>query len=190
MQPPRSRAEQAAAALYDEPRWYACYTRGRHEKRAAAQLAERGIESYLPLVTHVRRSKNRTSAVSLPAFPSYVFGRFALKELHRVLTTHGVATVVRINGYPTPIPEEEIEQVRLLIECANRSGATPELEEMLAGDRVRITEGAFRGVEGIIIHTRGRDRVLVSLSAIGYGLSVEVDRRNVERCDPGRPSRQ
>jgi len=176
------RDPQVPQVLYEEPRWYACYTHGRHEKRVAAQLLERGIESYLPLLSHARRYKDRTATVTLPVFPSYVFGRFALRDLRQVLTTFGVATVVRSRGYPAPIPDAEIEQVRRMMERAELSGVEPELEEMVEGERVRVVGGPFQGVEGVVVQRRGTERVLVGLHAIGQGLSVEVERSHLESC--------
>src|SRR4051812_38379826 len=98
--------------LYLVPHWYACYTRSRHEKQVEQQLQQRGLESYLPVIPLMRQWKDRKKRVQFPLFPSYVFGRFTLKELHTVLTTPGVSTIVRANGYPTPIPERDIANVQ------------------------------------------------------------------------------
>jgi transcription antitermination factor NusG len=171
--------------LYVEPRWYACYTYGRHEKRVAAQLQERGIESYLPVVSHRRRYKDRTATVTLPVFPSYVFARFALRDLRQVLTTVGVATVVKVRGYPTPLPDAEIEQVRRMIERAETLGVEPQLEEIAEGEPVLVVGGPFEGVEGVVVQRRGTRRVLVGLHAIGQGLSVEVELHHLQSRKPG-----
>lgn len=161
--------------LYDEPRWYACYTRARHEKRVEGLLRERGIESYLPQVTRTRQWKDRRKRVGFPLFPGYVFGHFTLRQLHPVLSTPGVSTIIRINGYPTPIPGADIENVRRFVAALEATGTEPEVRPFLsAGQRVRVADGPFEGVEGVVIEQRGRRRVLVGLEAIGQGLEVDI----------------
>ncbi len=168
----------APAELYSEPRWYACYTRARHEKQVERVLRERGIESFLPLVPRVQQWKDRKKRVEFPLFPSYVFGRFTLKDLHAVLTTPGVSTIVRINGYPTPIPDVELENIRRFADAIADTGVEAEAAAYVKeGDWVRVTDGPFRGVEGLVVERRGRRRVLVGLHAIGQGLEVDIDSR-------------
>lgn len=166
------------AELYSEPHWYACYTRARHEKQVEAQLRQRGMESYLPLVQQMRQWSDRKKAVQFPLFPSYVFGRFRLADLHHVLTTPGVSTIVRANGYPTPIPPGDLDNVKHFVAALADSGLEPDPRPFLAeGQWVRVMEGPFEGVEGIVVEARGRKRVLVGLAAIGQGLEIDIDTR-------------
>lgn len=164
--------------LYVEPRWYACYTRARAEKQVARSLLERQIESYLPMLPQTRQWKDRKKVVSFPLFPSYVFGRFTLRDIHVVLTTPGMSTIVRANGYPAPIPDEELDNVRRVVKAIAGSGFAPEPRPFLAeGQKVRVMEGPLEGVEGFVIELRGRKRVLVGVTAIGQGLEFDIDTR-------------
>lgn len=166
------------AGLYAEPHWYACYTRARHEKQVELQLRERGLESYLPLIQQVRQWSDRKKVVQFPLFPSYVFGRFTLREVHAVLTTPGVSTIVRANGYPTPIADDELENVRRFATGLAEAGIEPETRPFLTeGQWVRVLEGPFEGVEGLVVERRGRKRVVVGLAAIGQGLEIDIDTR-------------
>ena len=166
------------AQLYAEPHWYACYTRARHEKQVEAQLRQRGFESYLPVIQQVRQWSDRKKVVEFPLFPSYVFGRFTLREVHAVLTTPGVSTIVRASGYPTPIPEGDLENVKRFAVAIAESGLEPEAHPFFAeGQWVRVQDGPFEGVEGVVVERRGRKRVLVGLAAIGQGLEIDIDTR-------------
>lgn len=161
-----------------KPYWYACYTRGRHEKRVEVLLQERGIESYLPVVRSRRRWKDRIKLVDWPLFPSYVFGRFALDDLSRVLATRGVVSVIRTGDRPVAIAEEEIENVRRFVGALGSAGVEPEPEPFVAkGQRVRVCEGPFAGVEGVVMETSRGRRVLVGVQGIGQGFAVDVDAR-------------
>lgn len=166
---------RAPAELYVEPHWYACYTRARHERRVEERLRSQGIESYLPELTRTRQWKDRKKRVSFPIFPGYVFGRFTLRQLYPVLSTPGVSTIIRTNGYPTPIPSEELDNVRRFVEALETTGTESEPRTFLAkGERVRVIEGPFVDVEGIVVDHRGRKRVLVGLEAIGQGLEINI----------------
>jgi transcription antitermination factor NusG len=165
----------APELLYDAPHWYACYTRSRHEKAVEALLLRQQIESYLPTTVRESQWQDRRKLVRFPLFPGYVFGRFTLRQLSQVLSTRGVATVVSARGYPSPIPDAEIESVRR-VSLAVASGAA-ELHPaalMQKGNWVRVCAGPFVGVEGVVVERRGRRRVLVGISAIGQGVEVDI----------------
>ncbi len=163
------------AALYREPHWYACYTRARHEKQVELLLAQKGLESYLPTVPRLRQWKDRKKVVAWPLFPSYVFARFSLREVHSVLVVPGVSTIVRADGRPTPIADEELANVRRFVEVMAETGLVPEVRPLIReGDWVRVVDGPFVGVEGRVVERRGRRRVLVGLGAIGQGIEVDI----------------
>ncbi len=164
-----------APELYREPRWYACYTRARHEKQVESLLAQKGLESYLPTVPQLRQWKDRKKLVAWPLFPSYVFARFTLREVHDVLVVPGVSTIVRADGRPTPIPDEELANVRRFVEVVVETGSVPEVRPLIQeGDWVCVVDGPFAGVEGRVVERRGRRRVLVGLGAIGQGIEVDI----------------
>jgi transcription antitermination factor NusG len=174
-------ADHAAQTAFREPKWYACYTRARHEKRVEALLRERGFESYLPTFPRLRQWKDRKKQVSWPLFPSYVFGCFSLRDLHRVLSIPGVATIVRTNGQPTPIRLDELENVRRFAQALAVTPVEPKFAPFVAvGQWVRVREGPFLGVCGIVLERRNRRRVLVGVEAIGQGLEVNIDTRLLE----------
>lgn len=162
-----------------EPRWYACYTKARHEKRVEAALQERSLETFLPLVARMRQWKDRRRLVDFPMFPSYVFVRALPEELYRVTSVPGVCFVVRNQGEPVTIAAEELENVRRFADALRRrhgGGPEPEPVPYLAeGQAVEVTAGPLQGVRGVVVERRNRRRVLVGLRAIGQGLEVDVD---------------
>jgi transcription antitermination factor NusG len=161
-------------------RWYACYTRARHEKRVAVMLEERGFECFLPLVERERKWKDRVKVIGFPMFPSYVFGRFDVRDTHTVLDIPGVSTIVRPPGGTRPLPvcDEDIANVRRLAASLARS---PQLVEVVPyipeGAEVEVMTGPFAGVRGRVIERLNRRRVLVGIEAIGQALEIDVDAR-------------
>ncbi|UCC81676.1 MAG: UpxY family transcription antiterminator [Gemmatimonadota bacterium] len=165
------------------PRWYALYTRARHEKQVDARLQQRGIEAYLPLIPRERQWHDRKKIVPLPLFPSYVFARVAGNALPPALSTPGVASVVRLNGEPAPISDEEIENVRRFAVAVTETGLEPQPTPLVdEGQSVRIVSGPLSGVEGLVVERRGRWRALVQVGvrAIGQGLKIELDVRSLK----------
>ena len=162
-------------------RWYACYTRARHEKKVDEHLHLRGFETYLPLIERERQWKDRKKRVEFPLFPSYVFVRFSKADVHQVLQTPGVSTIVRLNGELAAIPDEELEDVRRLVAGVHETGDEPEpVPYFEEGQPVRVMDGPFKGMRGQVVERRGRRRVLVGLSAIRQGLEVDIGAENLE----------
>jgi transcription termination/antitermination protein NusG len=176
----RAVLQNIAPVLAVEPaRWYALRTRSRHEKMVADQLERQGIENFLPLVKQARQWTDRVKEVELPLFSGYTFVRVALTspDKLRVLQTHGVAGFVGINCLGTPIPDEQIQDIRTLLESKIPFEEQPFLR---VGQRVRIRGGALDGVEGIF-SAQNEDRSLViSLEPIQRSLSVRIQGYTVE----------
>lgn len=102
----------------------------------------------------------------------------------------GVATVVRHGGRLVPIKDAEIENISRVAAGLAPKGVRPEPEPFQTSDPVRVVDGPFRGVMGVAIERRGRRRVLVSLDAVGLGISIDVDRATVEALQVRRPLTQ
>jgi transcription antitermination factor NusG len=164
------------------PQWYALYTRARHEKKVDRLLRLRQFEVFLPLVPRQRQWHDRKKIVDWPLFPGYVFARFGLDATAQVLGTPGVATVVRQDGAPAPIPELEIANVRRLASVVSETGSLPEPTPMVRrGERARIMRGPFSGVHGVVLQHRGGGKVLlqIGLEVIGQGVKIEIEEANL-----------
>src|SRR5579862_169647 len=126
-------------------RWYALYVRPHQEVVVAQHLALRGIEFYLALYSAVHVWKNRCSKhLELPLFPGYIFVHIGPWERVSVLGVQGVVHLVGTPGRPIPLPDDEIEALRIGIAERNPQPHPPLAE----GQRVRIRRGALAGLEG------------------------------------------
>lgn len=154
-----------------EARWYAAYTRWRHEKAVAEQLQTRGIETFLPLYRTVRRWKNGNRRVQLPLFPGYAFARFALADRLPVLKVPGVVCLVGFNGKPAALADGEVEGLRQALAAGTGAEPHPYLTE---GRRVRITAGPLAGREGVLVRRQGAVRVVLSIDLIQRSVLVDI----------------
>jgi transcription antitermination factor NusG len=163
-----------------EPRnWYALLTQARHEKVVAQRLGERGVSAFLPLLTEVRHWRNRKRKVELPLFSCYVFAQLlpTNEDRLRALRIDGVFSLVGLRGIGTPIPNEQIEAVRKLVEGPLPWSCHPFLK---IGQRVRIRSGALDGVEGILVSRSRENTLIVSIDAIQRSLAVRIEGYDVE----------
>ena len=160
-----------------EPQWYAAYTCARHEKRVAELLEKKAVESFLPLHKTVHRWKNGRAEVHLPLFPGYVFVRIALKDRLQVLEVPSVVRLVGFNGRPAPLPEADMEAIRLCL----ASGYHLEPHRYLQiGQRVRVVCGPLQGAEGILLRRIKRTRLVISLELIMRSVAVEIDEADLD----------
>jgi len=162
------------------PRWYAVFTMARHEKQIAWHLAQREIESFLPLYKTKHRWKNRcTVDLELPLFPNYVFVRIDPQERVRVLRVPSVVSIVSAGREPLPVPDHYISGLRDGL-LTNGIAPHPGLE---GGDRVRITAGAMADMVGVLDRHKNGFRVVLKLEMIGRSVAVEVDLADIEPAD-------
>ncbi len=166
----RKPAEKKGDAL---PRWYAIHTRSRHEKLVARQFLEKQIEAFLPLCTEVHRWKDRYKKVEVPLFSGYVFAQFASGSLRRqaVLKTTGVIRIVGFGQRDEPVPDEQIDALRRVLE----SDALLQKHRYLrVGQRVKVISGALAGVEGILKRIKGNARLVIAVEPIRQAVAVEL----------------
>jgi len=135
------------------------------------------VESYLPLLEQVRQWTDRRKRVGFPLFAGYVFARFGVAMAQDVLRTPGVVEIIRHDGSPAPVRDEELDAIRIIVAGVNAGGSPPESVEFLhQGQEVIVTEGPFGGIRGILVEDRRRARVVIRLSALRRALSVELPR--------------
>jgi transcription antitermination factor NusG len=169
------------ACVDTSPRWFAVYTTPRHEKHVSEILAERQIETFLPLYRTTRQwQKSRPVVLELPLFPTYVFVRIVRQARGAVLGMPGVLSIVGSSKEPSPLPDFEID--------ALRSGLLERKIEphpyLVVGERVRIMAGVMAGVEGVLVRKKNDLRVVLSLDTIMRSVAVEVDAEDIEPVLP------
>jgi len=160
-----------------QPHWYAVYTCANHEKRVAAQFADRAIEHYLPQYHTVSRWKDRSVMLQRPLFPGYLFVRLALRSRLQVQQVPGVVGLLGSSGAPSVVPEEEMTRVRELLGQGRRVEPHPFLT---VGRRVRVKSGPLAGIEGILVRRKSGLRFVVSVQLIQRSMAVEIDKADLE----------
>jgi transcription termination/antitermination protein NusG len=159
--------------------WYAVRTRSRHEKVAASMLESLGVPHFLPLKSEIRQWSDRKQMVTVPLFCGYLFVRLNIVKDSRlqVLRIPGVLGFVANQWGPLPVPDQQIEDIRLVLERRVECAVLPLLDE---GDRVRVVRGALAGVEGRLMRSNFSSRLAISMELIHKSVVVSVAREDVE----------
>ena len=162
-----------ADSMVDQRAWFAVQTRPRHEKRVSAELQEKGINAFLPVVSTTRQWSDRRRIVELPLFSQYVFVRIAqnLNTRVSVLRTSGVTNFVGPRGIGVPISDQEIDGVRRVVAQGVSVSPHPFLN---VGNRVRIRGGALDGLQGILTAVNGDQTLVLSVKLIQRSLAIRI----------------
>ena len=163
----------------EESNWYAIHTRPRHENWIAGQLEEKRVKTFLPLLQQVHRWTDRRVKVEVPMFSCYAFVRIAQtsEERLKVLRTPGVLGFVGSERQGTPIPGEQIENLRKALREKIPCAVHPFIR---IGQRVRVRGGSLNGMEGILLR-QGKDQsVIVSVELLQRSVAIQVEGYEVE----------
>lgn len=158
--------------------WFAIWTRSRHEQVVREQLEKKQIDAFLPTIAKWSRWKDRKKKIDWPLFPGYCFARFNPDNALAVLKCSGVVSIVSFEGKPAPIPEYELDSIRLLVSSDLQFDPCPMIKE---GMMVEVVHGPLRGVIGRLMRKDApRARLVLAVDLIGQAVSVEVDAADVK----------
>lgn len=91
--------------------WHAIYTRNHFESRVRCGLTGKSIDVFPPFKYAPSWRKDRKKTIKVPIFPGYLFvqAEMTLREHAEILRVSGVVCILSINGIPTRIRSEEID---------------------------------------------------------------------------------
>ena len=150
--------------------WHVLHVLSNHEKRVAQHLDVRSVEHYLPLFSERVKWTDRTVLAERPLFSGYVFARFTPQNRVTVISTPGVLHLLG-NQERDMVRDEELAKIREGLACGlplrPYSGIT-------VGTRVRVRNGIFADVEGVVTELRKQCRVIITLAAVRQCFSLET----------------
>jgi transcriptional antiterminator RfaH len=160
--------------------WKALYVASRAEKKINDRLTETGIESYLPLKKEKKQWSDRKKIVITPLISGYVFVNVNEHNRDAVFNVKGVLQYVRYNGGDAEIREEEINAMKSIEHkgyyAEGRLGA-----DLNEGDMAVIKYGPFKGLQGKIENKNSESVYTISISSIGYSLTIKIPNEVLEK---------
>lgn len=154
--------------------WYLVYTKPKQEKCALQNLEQQGYQCYLPTFSLEKLCQGTLRVANEVLFPRYLFIRLgqgdSSKSWAPIRSTKGVSRLVSFGNVPAKIDDDLIALLRRQETIAQNQ---PE-RLFKQGERVRLTEGAFAGIEGIYQMLDGGQRAMVLIELLSKPVAVRV----------------
>ena len=146
-----------------ERQWYVLYSKRQKENCARYHLTAKGLTVFFPQLVFPKSAKKRKRLV--PLFPNYLFVRLKLfsEEFSYAQWSPGVSRIVSFNGVPASIDDSIVD---FLMAQTNGDGVVEARPKLRTGQEVRISDGPFGGLIGIIQeppNAKGRVKILLQL---------------------------
>ncbi len=156
----------------DFKRWYAIYTRPRHEKKVYGMLVEQGTECYLPLEKTLRQWSDRKKWISQPMFRSYVFVFIDIKNYLNVLKIDGIVCFVKFEGKAAPIPGNQIQAIRMY----ENSGdfINEDISILQEGNKVKVVRGPLMGLYGTLVEIGTKRKVRIMIEGVQQDIYLTI----------------
>jgi transcriptional antiterminator RfaH len=154
--------------------WYLVHSKPRQERLALENLERQGYQCYLPLLPTEKIRRGSLTVTDEALFPRYLFIRLgndlSAKGWGPIRYTTGVSRLVSFGSEPARIDDCLIAQLQ---SSESRHKERP-ARLFEAGDRIRITDGPFAGIEGVFQIAEGDKRVMVLIEMMSKPVSVRV----------------
>lgn len=163
--------------------WYAVITDPMAEVKASHELKLGGFETYCPTwrkeIKHRRTKKWTMKEFAL--MQRYVFIRLASPDLGGLVGTFdGVRGLLRSQGFAVPIDDDTIARIKRAVD----SGVFDEMRDhglRLKPGPVRIEEGQFVGLTGLLESVKDVRKARVLVEILGRLVPTEVDVANLSQ---------
>ena len=154
------------------PHWYALRVTYGREKKAYDYLVGKHVEAYYPTIKTVKEVDGKRKTVEESRLPNIFFARGTEEEIKSFVYdninlpylrfyykhTHIGARIMKT---PLIVPDNQIKSLQII--CEKEGSDTLVLQEEVTkfkqGEKVKIIEGDFVGVTGIVARYHGQQRV-------------------------------
>ena len=167
----QSKSEQAQAD--NNPYWYALKVFYSKARQVQEDFRKFGYDTYLPIMIEEHFEAGELRYVEKPLVASLLFVHCPenyLLEYKRTHDTHMLYYADLITKRPGRIPDREMDIFRIATSVA---GTDPDAlylgsdtDRLCTGDRVRVTDGIYKGAEGYIKRIRHARKVLVAIKGV------------------------
>lgn len=151
-------------------RWCVVQTKPREEAKAISHLENQEFRTFMPLLREHRGRETRT----VPMFPRYLFVEIDTEE-RKWLSINGTRGVQRVMALTIEMPSLlPVGFVEHLLETRSVADWFFDALAFKKGDMVELTEGPFKGQQGVCQWTSEK-RVSLLLNMLGRETLVSVE---------------
>ena len=177
-----------------QKQWYIVHTYSGFEERVRENLTQRiealGMrekfgEIKIPTETLVEMKGGKKREVQRKFFPGYILIEMDMADdaWHLVKNTPKVTGFVGTGKKPTPLTQEEVDQILTQVVTTKEKPKPKHVYEH--GEHVRIIDGPFTNFTGVVEEVNlDRNTLKVMVTIFGRSTPVELDFLQVARFDP------
>ncbi len=169
----------ASRRVVRQPHWYALRVTYGREKKAYDYMVEKQVEAFYPTIKTFKEVNGKQQTIEESRFPNMFFARGTEEEIKSFVYDNVNLPYLRfyyrhirkgntIVNEPVIVPDYQMEGLKII--CA--SGAQDVLvvpdtvQKFQKGQSVRVTDGAFVGLEGKVARYHGQQRVAVIIDGL------------------------
>lgn len=176
--------------------WHVAMVRTCCERKAENCIARLGIESWVPVQTERRVWSDRIKKVDNVIIPSMCFFHLACntkkeasRKLLSVLKEPYILKILTMPGSSAPavIPDNQIQQLKYMLNYADSPVLFSEGRHFKKGDRVRVCRGKLKDFEGYVTRTTdGSTSIFITVDYLGCA-SMEISPNDIQAIDETAP---
>lgn len=174
-----SATNSQASSSKETSHWYALRTTYGRERKAYDYMVAKGVKAFCPTLKVTKQVRGERREVIESRLPNIFFAHGTEEELKKFVFDNVNLPFLRFyyrhyhdsanrKKEPLIVPDDQIESLRIICEAeANDILLVPEDEpKFKSGQRVRVIDGKFKGVEGRVARYHGQQRVAVVIEDI------------------------
>lgn len=161
-------------------KWYVLRSQTKREHVAAATVNHHfkgEIEVFCPRIKYKKPTRRGVIWWVEPLFPGYFLAKFDLTlHLRDLLHLNGVSGAIQFGKVLPEVPESFVNELQAEFSGEDEETILSVERKLGVGDEVEMVEGAFRGVEGVILEVLpSTERVKVLFELMGENRPVDID---------------
>ena len=156
--------------------WFALRVREKMRVITEERVVHFVANVFSPTTSTVKQWSDRKKVIKTPVFPGYLFAQFEMDKRADVLKVLGIMDVVRVGNRPAEVDPDEIAALQRAF--AAEIPVEP-LEQLMPGQRVRVTAGPMRGVEGTLAVVKSEMKLVLAVTMMNRSVAVEIDQAHV-----------
>lgn len=180
----------------DNLHWYVLRTTYGREKKAYDFIISKGGIAFYPTLTAIKLVDGKRKTVEESRLPNLFFAYGTEKEIQSFVYDNVNLPFLRfyyrhfhfgnkIEKEPLIVPDNQIESLRIICKADTDDiiVSTDEIPKFQKGQAVRIVEGKFKGVHGIVARYQGQQRVGIVIDGLFTVVTAYVPSAFIEQIE-------
>ena len=174
--------------------WYALRTTYGRERKAYDYLISKGVKAFLPTITNTKIDQGKRKTIIESRLPNIFFAYGTEDEIKTFVYDNVNLPFLRfyyrhlhedsiVKRVPLIVPDYQIDSLKIICESEANDVivSATEIDKFEIGQKVRVIDGVFKGVVGIVARYRGQQRVGVSVDGLMTFVTAYIPSAFIEK---------